>query len=98
MNEQKTAYPLYWPPAKPHSAFRRTNGLFKTSFTIARDNCLLEIKRLGGIETIISTNVKLNKKSQKAEHVKWGESIAGDPGVAVYFKRNGKELCFACDC
>jgi len=23
---------------------------------------------------------------------------SGDPGIACYFKRNGKQLCFACDC
>lgn len=27
----------------------------------------------------------------------WGKTIP-DPGVAVYFKRKGKEMCFACDC
>lgn len=94
--ENKTAFPLCWPPSKPGARARKTNNNFRSTFATARDLCLVEIKRLGGVETIISTNIPL-KKDGTPMAVEWGKAIP-QPGVAVYFKRNGKQLCFACDC
>lgn len=94
MSEQ-TAYPLCWPLARPRCTSRRTNNNFKASFAGARDECLLEVRRLGGSAAIISTNVPL-KRDGRPQHVEWGKTIP-DPGVALYFTRKGKELCFACD-
>lgn len=91
----KTAFPLYWPDGRTRSNRRRTNTQFRQTFAKARDACMTEIKRLGGRDAIISTNIEL-KRDGNPYAVKWGEFIP-DPGVAVYFKRNGKELCFACD-
>jgi len=97
MDTAKTAHPLCWPLSKPRSKHRSTNNQFKTSFASGRDNCLREIKRLGGSSVIISTNVPV-KKDGTPYGVKWGDSLAGeDPGVSVYFMRGGRELCFACD-
>lgn len=97
MNE-KTAFPLCWPERRNRlpKERRKTNGHFKASFAKARDNCVVEIKRLNGDNIIISTNIRLKRDGQP-EAVDFGKVIP-DPGVAVYFKRNGKELCFACDC
>jgi len=92
----KTAFPLCWPDGRPRSGTRKTNHNFKTHFAKARDNCLLEIRRLGGTVPIISTNIRI-KRDGFPEAVDWNKVIK-DSGVAVYFKRNGKDLCFACDC
>ncbi len=93
----KTAYPLYWPLARPRteSYSRRTSNRFQTSFAAARDACIEEIRMMGGSETIISTNIKLRRDGipQSAD---FGKALA-DPGVAVYFTRKQKEMCFACD-
>jgi hypothetical protein len=96
---ERTAYPLFWPAGKPQTPGhdRRTNQLFKTSFADARDECFREIHRLGGSDPVVSTNVPL-KRDGRPQAVEWGKAIAGHPGVAIYFKRKGKELCFACDC
>jgi hypothetical protein len=94
---KRQAYPLEWPPAKQRTAHRKTNQSFKTGFAPARDECLREIHRLGGSEPIISTNIPLKKGTNIPYSMDWGKTIP-DPGVAVYFKRKGKELCFACDC
>jgi hypothetical protein len=98
MSELKKAYPLQWPPAKPQTkpGERKTNSSFKTSFADARHNCGRQIKLLGGSDLIISTNIPLNRHGLPG-HIDWGKQISGHPGVAVYFKRKGKELCFACD-
>lgn len=92
---ERTAYPLCWPMARPRARYRETNNMFKTSFADARDECYREIARLGGTDVIVSTNIPL-RRDLKPQAMKWGETLA-DPGVAVYFKRKGKELCFACD-
>ena len=96
MKEGKTAYPLSWPDARPRSGSRRTNNNFKAVFASSRNQCLEEIRRLGGTEPIISTNIRL-RRDGLPESVEFGKLIP-DPGVAVYFKRKGKEMCFACDC
>jgi hypothetical protein len=96
MSEQ-TAYPLYWPERRPRTPpHERRTGHFKTSFAKARDNCLFEIRRLGGTQAMISTNVRL-KRDGTPEAVAWGARLNGDNGAAVYFNRKGKDLCFACD-
>lgn len=94
--DNKTAFPLCWPPSKAVARHRKTNGNFKSSFARSRDTCMTEIRRLGGVEPIISTNIPL-KRDGTPMAVEWGKQIP-QPGVAVYFKRNGKQLCFACDC
>lgn len=81
---------------KRQAAIRKTNGQFKTHFAVARDACIDEIRRLGGADVIISTNVPL-KRDGMPKAVEWGKTSYGHPGVAVYFKRKGKEMCFACD-
>lgn len=98
MTENKTAFPLCWPERRPRIPRdqRRTNGQFKTSFAAARDACMLEIKRLGGSQVIVSSNVPLKRDGQP-QAVDWGKALPTDNAVAVYFRRNGKELCFACD-
>lgn len=94
--KEKSAYPLYWPLARPRCALRKTYNRFQTSFADARDACIEEIRMLGGSDTIISTNIPLRRDGVPQAKA-WGETMA-DPGVAVYFTRKGKEMCFACDC
>lgn len=94
---KRQAYPLQWPPLKPRAQRRTTNRNFKTSFAKSRDLCLAEIRRLEGTEMVVSTNIPLKKGTDVPYAVEWGKTIP-DPGVAVYFKRKGKEMCFACDC
>jgi hypothetical protein len=93
----KNAFPLDWPDGRPRtiSANRKTNGNFRASFATARDNCIAEVKRLQGDRIIVSTNIPL-KADGTPRAVEWGKSVP-DPGVAVYFTRKGKQLCFACD-
>ena len=92
----QTAYPLYWPATRPRCTNRRANTSFKQSFAGARDECLREVSLLKGSGTIISTNIPLKRDGQP-QHMEWGKTIP-DPGVAVYFTRDQRELCFACDC
>lgn len=52
-----------------------------------------EIRRLGGNEMIISSNLRV-----KANGLPYsGQRQPDDPGVAVYFKWHDRDLVFACD-
>jgi len=89
-----TAYPLQWPDGRkrtePH---RRAKAAFSTTFGDARDNLRAEVRRLGGRNLVISTNVPLRQDGLPyATYRK-----LDDGGVAVYFTYEGKQMCFACD-
>lgn len=94
--KEKSAWPLFWPESRPRCLGRQTQSRFRKSFSVARDECVQEVVRLGGDNIIISTNIRLRPDGLPYA-VDWGKTIA-DPGVAVYFIRRRRELCFACDC
>lgn len=88
------AYPLSWPPHRTRTApHARTWSNFKTSFGKARDQCLGQIRTLGGSESIISTNLPLRQDGLPYAD----RAQPKDSGVAVYFTYRKKQMCFACD-
>lgn len=88
------AYPLTWPAHRPRTEpHRRTWSKFKTSFGKARDECLGQIRTLGGREAIISTNLPLRQDGLPLAN----QAQPRDSGVAVYFTYRKKQMCFACD-
>ncbi len=90
--ESIEAYPLSWPIGQPRSD-RTERSRFRTSFERARRLLVREVERMGGRDLIISTNVPLrNDGFPFANHKR-----PDDTGVAIYFNRKGKQLCFACD-
>jgi len=95
MNE-KTAFPLCWPEGRPRTApHQRRHARFKTSFAVARSNLIREIKLLGGGSMIFSSDIPRRQDGLPYADAK---PKSGDPGIACYFTRNKKQLCFACDC
>jgi len=92
----KTSFPLCWPDGRPRTApGNRTHARFKTPFAKARDNLIREIKLLGGSEMIFSSDIPRRQDGLPYADAK---PKSGDPGIAAYFTRNGKQFCFACDC
>lgn len=88
------AHPLAWPAHRPRTEpHRRTWSKFKTSFGKARDECLGQIRTLGGRQPIISTNIPLRQDGLPYAD----RAQPKDSGVAVYFTYRGKQMCFACD-
>lgn len=90
MSEQ--AYPLHWPQGWPRSV-RRARSRFDVTFDRARRELSAAIVRMGGSYPVISTNVELRRDGMPYAS---GKEPA-DPGVAVYFLRDGKQMVFACD-
>jgi len=89
-----TAYPLDWPEAwarTPHHKQQRSR--FDVTLFKAAEQLLAEIRRSGGVNIVISSNVPVRNdglpRSDRNQPV--------DAGVAVYFTRAGAEHCIPCD-
>lgn len=92
MSANIEAYPLYWPEDRNRTKYRE-HSRFKTGFGAARQFLIWEIERMGGSGVIISSNVPL--RNDGLPRANQPEPI--DPGIAVYFKYQKKDMVFACD-
>ena len=87
------AYPLQWPQGRARTpAQKRIPSRFDMKPDRARRELLMEAQRHGR-NVVLSTNVALRQD---------GEPYASrrppdDTGVAVYFVRKERSVCFACD-
>lgn len=93
-NQGKEAYPLQWPAGWKRSTYRSSSS-FKVpdAFGRIRDKLLAEVRRMGGTNVVLSTNIPLTK-----DGIPYAKFAApADPGVAIYFVRRGKPMALACD-
>ena len=89
------AYPLQWPKGWPRSEHRKFSR-FKTSAGKAISDLLLELKRLRAKNIVISSNLTTYRKDGiDVPHA--GQTHIDDPGVAVYFLKDGREQSIPCD-
>lgn len=92
-NSSVRTYPLSWPqgwPRKKHSGKSRYGD---RSIDKAREALSYEVRLLGGMDLIISSNLQLRMDGLPRS----GQRQPDDKGVAVYFKYKDKPMCFACD-
>lgn len=88
------AYPLCWPTGQKRTPyFNKENGNFKTSRHEVIKELLYEISMMQGVNPIISTNVECKRDGTPYANSREPD----DSGAAVYFKRNGRDMCFPCD-
>lgn len=94
--ESVEAYPLAWPDGwtRTPAIARKPARSFKVSTHRARSELYEELRRLGAVGVVLSTNLPI-RKSDGQFHIDAREPA--DPGVAVYFERNGKPQVLACD-
>ncbi|WP_447724560.1 J domain-containing protein [Sphingomonas koreensis] len=86
------AYPLQWPAGWPRARSRKV-APFKVPPQQARREMLEELSRLGARDVIVSTDQPLNRDGSTSLVRRY----IADPGVAVYFKRKGRDVVLACD-
>ena len=105
---EPTNYPLTWPAGRPRRpAADRKDSPFGTTkenragwrekvslpVSAAVDRVLAELRIFGARYILISTDVELRKdgipRSNRPE--------PADPGAAVYFTKDGRPYCLACD-
>lgn len=87
------SFPLCWPVGWKRTAYRRGSAFKIAGFGKARDLLLAEIRRMGGAQMILSTNIPLRNDGLPYANTR----EPNDPGVAVYFTYKKKQMCFACD-
>ena len=91
------AYPLQWPEGwgRTPTHKRRHNHRFDVTPGKARQELVWEIERMGGRHIVISTNIPVRRDGFPYAAARGREP--DDRGVAVYFVRDGRQMCFACD-
>lgn len=88
------AFPLYWPEDRPRTpTWKRQRSRFNTGFGAAVNLAVGELRRLGAMHSVVSTNVALRRDGLPLASAK----RVDDTGAAVYFMYKGKQVCFACD-
>lgn len=105
--DEVSRFPLYWPTWKPRTPSReRQRARFgkdggqaasrrrPLSLAEGRDRCLLELRRVGAEDVIISSNARVRQDGLPRSGTP--ETLA-DPGVAVYFRVDGQPRVFTCD-
>jgi hypothetical protein len=94
-----TGYPLKWPTGWPRTpaSMRAEHWAFKVPFEQARDELLRGVDLLDGDRIVVSSNVALRGDGEARARAENSREATVDPGVAVYWVRNGKPLALACD-
>ena len=92
IEETDKRYPLTWPVNWKRASYR-THSQFRVSEWRALSDLEHEVELLGGMNLIISTNMRLRRDGLPYASQKRVE----DPGVAVYFKMDGKDVTMAAD-
>lgn len=96
------AYPLHWPTGWPRARSRATarfqqrgeRGWMKqVTIATARERLQRELDLLGASYPTLSTNVELRLDGQPRSD----RRDPDDPGVAVYFRFQGRDIALACD-
>jgi hypothetical protein len=87
-----TVYPLAWPVGFPRSDFRQVAS-FKVSLAGALDDLYNELDRMDASAIVISSNMQTRLDGRPLAK----QARIEDPGVALYFQRNGRQVCIPCD-
>lgn len=86
-------YPLSWPIGYKRTHTKKSSLFKKHTIYQAREDVEKEIRRMGGTNLIISSNLRTRKDG--GVHSKQKEP--GDSGVAVWFMYKGKQTVLPCD-
>lgn len=91
----RSPFPLAWPDGIARKRSRERSDFHKErGFNAARDGALDQLRLMRASHVVITSNLPTNSKglptSASVGHI-------SDPGIAVYWVRNGKEHVIACD-
>jgi len=95
MDNEEMRHPLHWPDDQPRTPeSERDAGRYSVSFSNTMHDLLHELGMMRATGVVISSNVALRldglPRAGAAKRV-------DDPGVALYWARDGKEYAVACD-
>jgi hypothetical protein len=92
----KIGYPLHWPKDRPRNHDYTKEGPFFVKMAEATDHLLDELRKMGADHVIISSNVR-GYQDPLGWRPKAKYAEPDDPGVAVWFMKDGTEHCITCD-
>jgi hypothetical protein len=88
------AYPLQWPISRKRTdRFYRKADPFKMPSGKIRSDLAYELRRMGADDFVISSNLMVRMDGLPYANQK----APDDPGIALYFKRKGVDICISCD-
>lgn len=96
------AYPLHWPAGWPRATTRKTASFKESSgrgymrevtVATARERLQEQLDMLRAQYPTLSTNLETRLDGQPRS----GQREPTDPGAAVYFRLQGKDMALACD-
>ena len=89
------AFPLFWPESWPRTESHKIKrAQFKDrSVFVARRDLEFEVRRFGGRDLIISSNLELKLDGTPRS----GQKQPEDRGVAIFFERREEPMALACD-
>ena len=85
-------HPLDWPTGYPRTESPKQARL-RSTFAVSRQHLEAQIAHFGGSSIIISSDWQLTSTGTLKATTRQPE----DTGVSVFFTRDGKEVCMACD-
>jgi hypothetical protein len=87
-------FPLLWPENRERTPeWKRRHSQFSVTFGQARTHLLNELAKMGARNIVISSNQPVRQDGLPLAV----KTRIDDPGVAVYFTRDGKAQCLPCD-
>ena len=86
------AFPLQWPAGWPRTKYPR-RAPFKVTPGQAKQEMMRELAMLGAKNVVVSSDQPLNRDGS----ISIARRVIYDMGVAVYFKRKGRDVVLACD-
>lgn len=92
-----TAYPLAWPDGWPRTPDRdrRKNSAFKVESNKSRQDLMEELRLLGAKNVVVSSDIPV--RVDGTPYADAARRIVRNPGVAVYFTLNGRQVVMARD-
>lgn len=95
MSNDVSAFPLAWPQGWPRTAPRdRRRAPYRVTFEKAHSDLVRGLELMDPRSApVLSTDIPLRRDGRP--YLNWRNP--DDPGVAVYFVRNGKQHVIACD-
>jgi hypothetical protein len=88
------AYPLTWPVGYQRTQSRIASP-FKQTMEKAQQFLRREVDRMGAGKLIVSSNIPIRKDGMF--YTDWMNRKIDDPGVAIYFHYQGKDISMCCD-
>lgn len=89
----KFEFPLQWPQSQPRTKYPERSRFGNISVSMAGDELLAELERLGADNLIISTNLQTRMRGDGF----YTNQKVDDVGIAIYFQLKGDPKVMACD-